>query len=332
MHTCRLWLPVFLLISHSLPAFGQTQISDPGAKQICAEVKDVELPAQDRPSPEEEKALAGCVSQDLYFGFGQPADPVKARKCAYVEMERGNKDLAFGGKSILMMVYANGKGADRDFDVALKLGCEIAGDPADIAGNVHQLARLKKAHWTGDNFSVCAHSSGKYMYEQCAILQERFDKVERDTKLKGIVATWSTQDRMAFESLQQAASKFFKAHASRESDLEATHEVQERAFLENEFISTLERLERGELPVFSADDLSRADRAMQAALTRIQTGKVRRWGTVTAEGIKAAQEVWIVYRDAWVAFGKQKYPGVSADGWKTFLTQERIAMLDFFLH
>jgi uncharacterized protein YecT (DUF1311 family) len=60
-------------------------------------------------------------------------------------------------------------------------------------------------------------------------------------------------------------------------------------------------------------------------------GKVRRWGTVTPEGIKAAQELWIAYRDAWVAFGKQRYPSVNAEGWKTFLTQQRIGMLNFFL-
>ena len=54
-------------------------------------VKDVELPAADQPTPAEEKALAKCVSADLYFGFGQPADPVKARKCAYAEIDRDAK-------------------------------------------------------------------------------------------------------------------------------------------------------------------------------------------------------------------------------------------------
>ncbi|HSB82170.1 MAG TPA: hypothetical protein VLM91_25600, partial [Candidatus Methylomirabilis sp.] len=197
MHTWKLWLLVFLVISRAVPAYCQGRISDPGARQICAEVKDVELPAQDRPSPEEEKALAQCVSVDLYFGFGQPADPVKARKCAYVEMEKGDEGLAFGGGTILMMVYANGKGAARNFDVALKLGCERGGEPGDVAGNVHQLSRLKQAHWTGSNFSVCDHSSGRYLYAQCAILQDRFDTAERDTNLNAIMSRWSAQERTA---------------------------------------------------------------------------------------------------------------------------------------
>ena len=78
--------------------------------------------------PAEEKALAKCVSADLYFGFGQPADPVKARKCAYAEMDRDAK-APIGGKAILMMVYANGNGATRNFDAAIKLACSIGGAP-----------------------------------------------------------------------------------------------------------------------------------------------------------------------------------------------------------
>src|SRR6478609_7976771 len=100
-------LGIFLLAG--LTALCQSTISDPGAKQMCAAVKDVELPAADKPTPAEEKSLASCVSVDLYFGFGQTADPIKARKCAYAEIDRNDKTL-IGGKAILMMIYANGNG------------------------------------------------------------------------------------------------------------------------------------------------------------------------------------------------------------------------------
>ncbi|HEX3092390.1 MAG TPA: hypothetical protein VHW72_07200, partial [Candidatus Angelobacter sp.] len=173
------FLAIFLLVSfHS--AFSQSTITDPGAKQMCASVKNLELPVADKPAPAEEKALASCVSLDAYFGLGQPADPVKARKCAYAEIDRGAKAPLLGGKAILMMVYANGNGAARNYDAAIKLACELGGAPGDDAGRVYQLDRLKKQNWTGNNFSVCDHSSGSEMYEQCAILTERFDKIERD--------------------------------------------------------------------------------------------------------------------------------------------------------
>ena len=159
---------------------------------MCASVKDVELPAADRPTPAEEKTLAKCVSADLYFGFGQPADPAKARKCAYAEMDRDVK-APIGGKAMLMMIYANGNGAARNFDAAIKLACSIGGSPGDDAGRVYQLDRLKKQNWVGNNFSVCDHSSGREMYEQCAILSERFDKIERDKKFNELIAAWKPE-------------------------------------------------------------------------------------------------------------------------------------------
>ena len=183
-------LSIFLLAGFC-PAFSQSTISDPGALKMCASVKDVELPAADRPTPAEEKALAKCVSADLYFGFGQPADPAKARKCAYAEMDRDAK-APIGGKAMLMMIYANGKGATRNFDAAIKLACSIGGSPGDDTGRVYQLDRLKKQNWTGNNFSVCDHSSGREMYEQCAILSERFDKIERDQKFNELIAAMET--------------------------------------------------------------------------------------------------------------------------------------------
>jgi uncharacterized protein YecT (DUF1311 family) len=332
MHGLKLSLLSFLLISSAIPLFCQTDISDPGTKKICAEVQEVVLPAQDQPSPEERKELMNCVSEDLYFGFGQPADPTKARKCAYVEMERNEKNLPFSGRTILMMVYANGKGADRNFDVALKLACQVSGAPNDVAGNVRQLARFKEGHWTGKNFSVCDHSSGRYMYLQCAILQDRFDKWDRDKKLNAIVSRWNAQDQKAFQLLELSAEEFFKAHASQEADLEATIEIHEKAFLENKFISMLDQAERGELPKFTAEQFSQADASLTTVYSKIQTGNVHRWGTVTLGGIRTAQQAWISYRDAWVAFGKQKYPGVSTESLKTWLTQQRLEMLDFFLH
>ena len=73
---------------------------------------------------------------------------MKARKCAYAEMDRDAK-VPLGGKAILMMVYANGNGATRNFDAALKLACSLGGAPGDDTGRVYQLDRLKKSKLGG---------------------------------------------------------------------------------------------------------------------------------------------------------------------------------------
>ena len=308
-------------------ALGQSAIADPGAKRMCAAVQDVQLPPADQPTADEKKSLANCSSEDLYFGFGQAADPVKARKCAYVEMEQGKDDLDIAGRAILMMVYANGKGVDRNLDVAIKLACEMKGEPGDTAGNIYELERLRKYPPT-TRYSVCDHSAAPHLYKSCAVLGDRFDQIERQKKLAAITASWTKKEKSAFDQLHNAAEKFFKSRASSEIDLRPTFEVQERAFMERDFIEKLEKLQSGELPSFSAADFKKANADVGQAYAETQKDPNRRWGTATVQGVRQTQQLWLAYRDAWVKFGKVKYPHVSADSWRTWLTQERLAMLN----
>lgn len=323
-------LALFLLAGiHA--AFSQSTITDPGAQKMCAAVKDVELPAADRPTPDEEKAMAKCVSVDIYFGFGQPADPAKARKCAYAEMDRGAK-VPLGGNAILMMVYANGNGATRNFDAALKLACSLGGAPGDDAGRVYQLDRLKKQNWAGNNFSVCDHSSGREMYEQCAILTERFDKIERDQKFNELVSGWKPAEKKAFHAFMEEANRFYQVQAKNGVNLEGTFEIQEEIFLKNNLLSSLQAFERGELPSYTAEEFQRAEAAEKAAYLRTQNGPDAQWGTLTRESVRKSQDEWQRYRHAWISFGRQKYPSVTEQSWKAWLDTDRTVMLNRFLH
>ena len=324
-------LIVIFLLAGFYPAFPQSTISDPGAKQMCAAVKDVELPAADRPTPAEEKALTKCVSADVYFGFGQTADPVKARKCAYAEMDRDAK-APIGGKAILMMVYANGNGAARNFDAAIKLACSLGGSPGDDAGRVYQLDRLKKQNWAGNNFSVCDHSSGREMYEQCAILSERFDKIERDQKFNELIAGWKPAEKKSFQTFMEEANRFYEVQAKNGVNLEGTFEIQEEIFFKNNLLSSLQALERGELPNYTAEEFQRAEAAEKAAYQRTQTGSDTQWGTVTRQSVQKSEEEWRRYCSAWIAFARQKYPGVSEQSWKAWLDNDRAVMFNRFLH
>ena len=313
-------------------AFAQAQLSDPESLKICAGVKDVQLPAEDRPSAADAKALANCSSEKLYYGYAKTPDYVQARKCAYLELDRQLKDAPFSGKTILMMVYANGKGVARNLDVALKLACEVQGAPGDWAGRIHQLERMKAADGKGGGFSICDHSSGKYMYEQCAMLSDRFDKMDREKQIQQIEAKWSTADKTALATLRQAQREFMHLRATKETDLTITFEVQEVAFLENNFIEMLQKAEAGDIPSFSAEDVKRIDADLNDAYAQTQNGKTASWGTVTREEIKTTQAAWVKYRDAWVAFGKKKYPKVSEAMVKTWLTEQRREMLEKFMH
>ena len=317
------------LAATSCIAVAQQPALDADTARLCATVKDVEVPPQDRPTADEAAALQGCNAENLYFGFGVAQDSVKARKCAYIERET-NTGGDLGGSALLAMIYANGKGAERNFELATKFACETNATPRDTAGRVHKLARYKQSHWTGDNFNVCEYSSEHKLYEICAQQQEKFDKIERDQKLNALMANWSAADKRAFEPLRAAANKFFVAHAQKEADLEATIEVHEEAFLRDRFVEALTAFENHELPAFSPDDLKTSEKEMNAIFQQTQTGKVSRWGSATRGGIASAQQDWIAYRDAFMHFGKVRYPSVNEMSWKTWLTRKRLEQLDKF--
>jgi hypothetical protein len=273
------------------------------------------------------ESLTGCRSQDLYFGLGVDKDPAKARKCAFAEIDHGVSDLDIRGRSILAMVYANGVGVDRNMDLAIKFTCDVKGSPSDVAGNVHELVRYKEAHYTGTNFSFCHHSSGRHLYEQCAALDDRFDKIKREAKLADIIKSWSPDHKRAFTALRKAADAFFADRVAGEFDT-ATTQVQERAFLENDFIEKLQQLERGELPHSAPEDLHKSEDKLKADLAKVQEKGSFSQGQITSQGVYKTEKTWQAYKEAWIAFGKKKYPKVSAVSWNTWLTDDRVVMLD----
>ncbi len=326
MRLSRAILILAIILGLSATVFCQA-VSDPSTKALCEKVKDVAVPAGDVPTAEEVKNLTGCRSQDFYFGLGAENDPIKARKCAFSEIEHGTSDLNIAGRSILAMIYANAQGVDRNMDLAIKFTCEVQGSPSDVAGNVHELVRYKEGNYHGTNFNFCDHSSGRQLYEQCAALEDRSDKIKREARLAAIISSWSPENKRAFLALRKAADAFFTDRVASEFDT-ATTQVQERAFLENDFMDKLEQLERGEFPRFSAEDLHKSEDQLKTGLAKVEEKGSFSQGQITAQGINKTEKTWQAYKDAWIAFGKKKYPNVTVVSWNAWLTQDRVVMLE----
>lgn len=312
--------------------FSQAGVTDPTTLKICAQVKDTAVPASDRPTQKEAQQLANCNSEELYYGFEKTPDPVAARKCAYAEIQRGNLDRAFAGPTILTMIYANGKGTARNYDLALKFACEAPGGPGDVAGRVHQLEAYKQSKWQGDGFSVCEHSGGRVLYRDCAIIDERFDHLDREKKLDSIATQWKPGAKEPFQDLRHAAAAFFHVEAAKGLDLSASFEVQERAFLERQFLQDLDQLVNGQLPSASAVDAAKAEKEMQTAYETAVAHKPSATSTVTPGGIKESQQEWLRYRQAWLEFGKLEYPAVAPASWNAWLDDQRTEMLQRALY
>src|SRR5712691_12329207 len=95
-------------------------------QQICAQVTAQPLPAPSSAHLESESWLSHCNAEELYYGFDRPADPVAALQCAYYERAHPQPDRGdpFYGPGVLTMLYANGKGVPRDYDLAIRFACE----------------------------------------------------------------------------------------------------------------------------------------------------------------------------------------------------------------
>ena len=332
----NLWLGSCMLACVSIlfasPAQAQGRNNERPA--ACDRYDSIPAPPSDLPAADERQSLASCSSEELYFGFGAAADPVKARKCAYIEREKAsmNPPKVFWGAGLLAMVYANGKGAERNFDLALKFACEVDGAPAENEGRFEHLSKLQNERWNDSDFNLCDDATSGYMMGACAALEERFDQITRQHKLDEITAKWSPADKKALVELQRAANEFFRASARNEIDLTGTgraaFSIAAEANLNDGFIHALQRCERGDLPKFTAAQFVAADHQLNTVYARRQADPNKHeFGEVTPAGIKIAQRAWLRYRDAWVAFGKAKYPAVTAESWKTWLTQERTRML-----
>ena len=328
----------------------------------CERFDGVQIPVGDLPAAQDHEIVTSCghagtetfaPSVDLYFGIVHPVDPVNARKCAYLEREASRKthqslmeDGYLGGVELLTMIYANGKGAARSFDLALKFACEIAEDE-DVPENknrVERLVKLQNEHWNGSDYSVCDDlnvprpTAGKL---GCRHLQQHFEQVARDARLARDTVHWSSKETEALAQLRLAAAQFFQASSDNEVEVEMhgagaywdaeITQIEARKDLDDAFVADLERFEKGQLPQFSAAQFKESDARLNS-----QYKAVLAWTPdpgepatiITPEGVKTTQRAWLRYREAWVAFGQAKYPGVTADSWRTWLSQQRAQMLE----
>lgn len=302
------------------------------SKALCRAVRGREPPASDRPDAATAATLEGCDSEALYYGIGRPADPVRARQCAFLEAE-AEQSGTFSGRTMLMTIYANGRGARRDLDVALHLACGIDGAPMESHGRVTHLAELRAQGWTGSDFHYCDDITSGLAMGYCADHEAALAGARRDSALAALTAGWSAAEARAFERLRRAHAAFVEAHGAGEVDLSGTARaamtIEAEEALRDEFLALLQDLAAGRAPRAGAGAYAEADRRLNSAYRAALAAAVpaESPGAVTREGIRDAQRAWLRYRDAMLAFAAVKFPAARRDGLAAWLTEKRTAML-----
>jgi hypothetical protein len=311
-------------------------VQDPeyeASRAICRRVKDREPPASDRPGAATARALQGCSSEALYYGIGMPADPVRARQCAFTEALEPHSGDAFSGRAMLMTIYANGKGAKRDLDVATHLACGLNAAPMEHKLRVEHLAAMKDKGAGEPEFGYCDHITSGFAGGQCAAHESQISAVKRDAKIAALTGGYTPAQKAAFATLRKAQAAFALAHADNEVDMTGTlrtaFHVQAQDALADQFLETLEALAAKRVPGASPAELRRRDAALNASYRRTQSALSREGiGTVSAKGVRDAQRAWLRYRDSFLAFARATYPQTQQASLAAWLTARRTQMLD----
>lgn len=302
------------------------------SKRICRHFSDALPPAKDRPEVKFLTALKGCDAEALYYGIGRPADPVAARLCAFAD-----KGGPFAGAELLMTIYANGIGAERDFDVAINLACNIGGTPAEIDRRVKHLYKLRQQDWTGRDFSWCDDVSSSLAQAQCAHHEERVARAQREIRLAKLAEKWAVEPVAgAFSKLRKSADAFIESRSGEEVDQSgperASLVIGEAEALHRQFLDDLQGFAEGRPPCAETEQVADADDRLNAAYQKIQRTPAERFrqnrGTIGQAGIKRTELAWLKYRDAWVAFAAAAYPAIPKQNVATWLTLRRLAQLE----
>jgi hypothetical protein len=303
------------------------------SKAICRKLRDREPPAADRPDPATARSLKGCDSEALYYGIGMPADPVRARQCAFLEAE-AEQGGVFSGRTMLMTVYANGRGAKRDLDVATHLACGVEGAPMESHGRVTHLAELKSKGRKGQDFHYCDDITSGLAMGYCESHEASMSGARREAALAAMTAGWTAAEKQAFARLRKAHEDYAEAHGSGEVDLSGTARaamsIAAEEALRDELVEVLERLRSGRALPTPASRLQAEDAALNAAYRKRlkEASEADAYpGAVTAEGIRAAERAWLRYRDSFLAFAAIKFPRVPRAELAAWLTRQRTALL-----
>ena len=305
------------------------------SQALCRSVRGREPPAADRPTPDQAAALRGCSSEALYYGIGMPADPERARLCAFVEESQQEENVSpypFTGRAMLMTIYANGLGARRDLDVAIHLACGIEGAPAESHGRVTRLAALRDQRWTGSDFHYCDDVTSGLAGGYCADHGATIAGARREAEFARLAARWPVEHRRSFAELRAAHGSYVEARGESEVDLSGTlraaMQIGAEESLRDELLDMLRKLEARQAPAFTSAQFRLADASLNAAYRRIlRADQGDGPGAVTPEGIRRTQRAWLRYRDSFLAFAALRYPEVPRASLAAWLTRQRTELL-----
>lgn len=272
-----------------------------------------------------------CNPSDLYYtkrgqAVTSQAEWNQVRQCAIVHED----------DAVLMMLYANGFGVQRDTNIAIHYACSLDfAAKAEMEARIEHLANLPRS---GAVFDQCDDITSGYMGSVCAELHEHQDKRVRNGRLDRVARTLAPAARNALARLRAAAERYAAA-GSDEVDMQGTAapamSVEHEERLREQFMQAVLDVVNNRLPPSSPEEFAQRDRDLNARYQDVINAPSKQddWpdrigdSTISHKDVRDTERLWLNYRDAFVAFRAQLASGSDANAIKTLVTGQRSADL-----
>ena len=294
--------------------------------QRCLQVKDAAPPPADLAPA----AGGACNAARAYYLARAEPHPApgqwrQVRACA----------LRTNNAMVLMMLYANGYGVDKNPELATHYACSLDAAQAETEARVEH---LQNDGPPGRAFDYCDDITSGYAGAQCAAMQAELADGQRDARLDRYAHSLAPRLRPAFARLRAAAAAFAKGRQM-EYDMQGTAaaalslasaEAERDAFLEDVLAQDARARMR-----YSQADYERLDGELNRSYLKLmgmpssRPDSPDRIGatTVTRRQLRATERRWIAYRDAWTAFLEASKSALQPQAMGAILAERRIAQL-----
>lgn len=295
-------------------------MDEAATEAICRRAAAATPPRSDSPSADEAKALTGCDGEALYYGIGATADPVRARKCALSTINDDDQQPyhLHDREGLLMMIYANGRGARRNFETALHYACQIDDSAAARDSRARDLDHRGRWGWRGQDFESCEHATSGLAGAYCAGHSARLAEQDRDRNIGLLAARWSPEARHRFAQLKKSAENYFST--AHEMDcfrgtLQTACAINGAEAEWEKLVAVIDRLQRGQATRLEAE----ANRERRkASLLTAETAKEdmswmpnedKAWYDSNAE---ESRDQRVTFERDLVAFTRAAFPAVTS--------------------
>lgn len=292
----------------------------------CMAVQSMAPPPQDLPV----RPPAPCDATALYYDAldRQPAGSAawkQVRECA----------IAMDDKTVLMMLYANGFGVQKNLPLATKYACSLN----TLVAKAEMEARVAylSAGNSSKRFDFCDHITSGANGALCASVAEQRNQSRRNARLANIERRLPSAARQALGELRRSA----QAYVTRiETDMHGTAAVglaiDQQGRMMDEFVEDVSNALAGTPAQGSEGELEQVNAALENRFRAVlampaadgnDPGRIGQ-ATITRADVEKAQAAWHAYAKAWQPFLAACACKTDPVALQTMLAKRRIDWLD----